>query len=73
MNLTSFFNKAKWYEAGLDFDTDDWYERLEWCSKHFGRVGPGDKLDRKYRWAQRFNRIYFRDKEDYVWFTLRWV
>ena len=72
-NICSLFSNPGWFETELDFKTENWNDRLKWCSEHFGRVGPGDRLDRKYRWAQQFNKIYFRDEKDYAWFLLRWA
>ena len=65
------FSRSKWYEAVMP-----WHRRAEvpewlaWCTEQFG-PGPAVR-DAWTRWYCSMSVLYFRDEEDYVWFTLRW-
>lgn len=63
------FSRAKWHQAY--FNVKDYDEVNDWCAQHFG---PHPKRpDAWSRWWHKFeDSILFRDKEDFVLFTLRW-
>jgi hypothetical protein len=59
----------KWYQATYD---DCYYDEVRaWCTEQFG---PQPKVaDAWTRWHHKYhNIVFFRDKEDYIMFKLRW-
>lgn len=62
------FSRAKWYDA--DYEWKHQVEVKDWCAENFG---PHPKHpDAWSRWYINFDRIRFRDSQDYEWFVLRW-
>jgi len=65
------FSRANWYVA--DFKWDDYDEVHAWCEQQFGPAPPIARQDAWTRWMHKYgDQIHFRDKEDYVWFVLKW-
>jgi hypothetical protein len=63
------FSRSNWYEADLPRPTSS-AEVLAWCTDQFG---PHPVVsDAWSRWYYSMDTLYFRDKRDYIWFTLRW-
>lgn len=63
------FSRAKWWEA--EFSETDYLEVRKWCMEQFGpEPWPQDAWSRWYH--KYYNRIFFRDHQDYVLFLLRW-
>ncbi len=58
-----------WYQA--HFDPQYYFEVDKWCEEQFGPHPT--RPDAWSRWWHKFeDSILFRDKKDYLWFTLRW-
>ena len=58
-----------WYVAEFSWEERDGVH--DWCTEQFG---PRPKVaDAWTRWYDNYHdRIFFRDKEDYIMFKLRW-
>jgi len=52
------------------------YARVKWCREtfgpSFGGVQPEERRWQNMRWYRNKGRLYFKDKEDYLIYILRW-
>jgi len=63
------FSRANWYVA--EFNIADYTDVVHWCTEQFG--SHPKYPDAWTRWMHKYgDHIHFRDKEDYVWFVLKW-
>ena len=60
----------KWYTVNQSWFSEDWHERIQWCTNNFG---PEPKVEDAWcRWHTFLGGINFRDEKDYNWYQLRW-
>jgi len=52
--------------------TRPWKEIVAWCAREYGPAGGPNS-----RWARndivKGGKLWFKDEQDFVWFTLKWA
>lgn len=59
--IMSYQYKANCSEVDFDY----WYDMIDWCKTNYG-------YDDRERWTWGWSDVFFRDRQDLVFFQLRW-
>jgi len=54
-------------------DNPEWDNMMSWCVENFGPTSHVTVGEPAQRWYVNNTRFWFRDQQDFEWFSLKWL